>query len=169
MDDLKDRNVDWLDARNLCREYCMDLVAIQTGEKNKLIIETIERNNLKSIWTAGRLCDFKGCETKDWLPLNINGWLWSSTRQKINATDRIPNGFTENPWSQTGHNKKPQPDNAEFSINKSAEACMSVANNLYDDGIKWHDAACYHEKPFICEDSDDLLNFAKFKNPDLVL
>ena len=37
----------------------------------------------------------------------------------------------------------------------------------YQDGIKWHDIACYHTKPFICEDSEQLLEYARLTNPEL--
>lgn len=58
----------------------------------------------------------------------------------------------------------PQPDNAEFKINKTPESCLGVLNNIYEDGVTWHDIACYHEKPVLCEDSDSLLNFARAVN-----
>ena len=34
--------VDWLEARNICREYCMDLVSIETPSENDLIEELIK-------------------------------------------------------------------------------------------------------------------------------
>jgi hypothetical protein len=71
------------------------------------------------------------------LPLNLNGWFWSANREKIQPTNRNPIGFGYNPWSQTGHKKVPQPDNAEFDINKTSESCLSVLNNVYNDGIAW--------------------------------
>lgn len=41
------------------------------------------------IWTSGRLCDFKGCESrKDLEPKNILGWFWSANREKIQATNQ---------------------------------------------------------------------------------
>lgn len=136
-----------------------------------------------------------GCEgRKDLLPKNINGWFWSANREKIQPTNRQPIGFSYNPWSQTGHKKVPQPDNAEFDINQTSESCLSVLNNVYNDGIAWHDVgefrllsdltwlmkcltlshlssqtACYHEKPFICEDSDELLNYVAATNPGIRL
>ena len=58
-----------------------------------------------------------------------------------------------------GHLKIPQPDNAEEDINGSRESCLGLLNNIYNDGIKWHDIACYHPKPFMCEDSDALLDY----------
>lgn len=167
---LAGRKVDWLDARNLCREYCMDLVALETQEKNNLIFRLIQTNDVPYIWTAGRLCDFKGCEGRtDLEPKNLFGWFWSATREKIQPTNRIPQGWGYNPWSQTGHKKIPQPDNAEFDINQTSESCLSVLNNVYNDGIAWHDVACYHEKPFVCEDSEELLNYVAATNQGIRL
>jgi hypothetical protein len=40
----------------------------------------------------------------------------------------------------------PQPDNREGN-----EFCLAVLNNFYLDGIKFHDVACNHLKPIICE------------------
>ncbi|XP_043478353.1 uncharacterized protein LOC122508841 [Leptopilina heterotoma] len=159
------QRVDWLDARNICREYCMDLVSIETQEENNMVFKLIKSNDVPYIWTSGRLCDFKGCENRrDLEPKAINGWFWSANRVKLTATNRIPNAWTYNPWSKTGHKKQPQPDNAEFDINATTESCLSVLNNVYNDGIAWHDVACYHEKPFICEDSDELLNYVASTN-----
>lgn len=130
--ELANKRVDWLEGRNLCREYCMDLVAVDSQEENNLIFRLIQTNDVPYIWTAGRLCDFKGCEgRRDLEPKNLRGWFWSSTREKIQATDVIPNGWGYNPWSQTGHKKTKQPDNAEFDINQTTESCLSVLNNVY--------------------------------------
>ena len=74
-------------------------------------------------------------------------------------TNSTPPSWNYQPWSQTGHTKVPQPDNAEFDINQTPESCMGVLNNIYQDGIKWHDIACYHKKPYICEDSDLLIRY----------
>lgn len=51
---------DWLDARNLCRDYCMDAVNIETQAENDLIFKFIEVNNITELYTSGRLCDFDG-------------------------------------------------------------------------------------------------------------
>lgn len=29
--------MDWLEARNICREYCMDTVSLETEDENNLI------------------------------------------------------------------------------------------------------------------------------------
>ncbi|KAG8228093.1 hypothetical protein J437_LFUL000095 [Ladona fulva] len=167
---LRGKRLDWLDARNACREYCMDLVSIETNEENDLVFKLIQQRNSPYIWTSGRLCDFKGCENRrDLEPKNIYGWFWSGTRGKMSPTNQSPPGFSTNPWSQTGHERRPQPDNAEFRINQTPESCLAVLHNVYGDGVKWHDVACYHEKPFICEDSEELLNYVAQKNPGIPL
>lgn len=35
--------VDWLEARNVCREYCMDLVSIETPNEDKMISDFIRK------------------------------------------------------------------------------------------------------------------------------
>ncbi|XP_011347590.1 uncharacterized protein LOC105285211 isoform X2 [Ooceraea biroi] len=159
------QKVDWLDARNICREYCMDLISMETQEENNMIFRLIQQNDVPYIWTSGRLCDFKGCENRrDLEPKSLYGWFWSANREKMAPTNQAPNGWGFNPWSQTGHKKVKQPDNAEYDINGTNESCMSVLNNVYNDGIAWHDVACYHEKPFVCEDSEELLNYVASTN-----
>ncbi|XP_021916330.1 uncharacterized protein LOC110828178 [Zootermopsis nevadensis] len=161
----RNSRLDWLDARNICREYCMDLVSMEGQEENNIVFRLIQQGDVPYIWTSGRLCDFKGCENRrDLEPKSVYGWFWSATRQKMAPTNQVPNGFGFNPWSQTGHKKVQQPDNAEFDINGTNESCLAVLNNVYGDGIAWHDVACYHEKPFICEDNDELLNYVASTN-----
>ena len=63
-----------------------------------------------------------------------------------------------------------QPDNAEYLLKPSqvtVEACLAVHNNWYDDGISWHDVACYHRKPFLCEDSEALMRKARQLSPNV--
>lgn len=66
------------------KRYCMDLVSLETQEKNNLIFRLIQTNDVPYIWTSGRLCDFKGCENRpDLEPKSLYGWFWSSGRQKM--------------------------------------------------------------------------------------
>ena len=61
-----------------------------------------------------------------------------------------------------------QPDNREQEQQGGEqEACMAVLNNFYGDGIKWHDVACHHEKPIVCEDTEGHLNFARQQFPSI--
>lgn len=82
---LADEKFDWWESRNACREYCMELVSLESEEKNNFIYSLIRVNiqHVTSIWTAGRLCDFKGCDSPDLEPKKINGWFWSSTRDSM--------------------------------------------------------------------------------------
>jgi hypothetical protein len=34
-------------------------------------------------------------------------------------------------------------------------------------GPSWHDVACYHKKPFVCEDSDALMRKARQLSPSV--
>lgn len=141
--------------------------SIQFCRCKSVIINTdnIFLDDVPYIWTSGRLCDFKGCENRpDLEPKNIYGWFWSANREKMTPTNQVPNGWGYNPWSQTGHKKQRQPDNAEFDINGTSESCLAILNNVYNDGIAWHDVACYHEKPVVCEDSEELLNYVASTN-----
>ncbi|KPJ11760.1 hypothetical protein RR48_08066 [Papilio machaon] len=95
-------------------------------------------------------------------PPNVNGWFWSGSGAKIGPTTQRNTGD----WSYTGGYGQPQPDNREAAQGND-ESCLSILNNFYNDGIKWHDVACHHVKPFICEDSDELLNFVRSRNPGL--
>merc|ERR1719220_1633136 len=152
-ENFTDHKVDWLDGRNICREYCMDLVSLETPTENELIEKFLVDNDLPYIWTSGRLCNFKGCDREDLQPPTVNGWFWPGSGDKTQFVS---------------HNVS-QPDNAEFDINGSVEACMGLLNDIYSDGVKWHDIACYHTKPFICEDSDQLLEYVQTVSPDLEL
>lgn len=52
--------VDWLDARNICRRHCMDTVSLETPAENEFIKQKISSGRVKYIWTSGRKCNFKG-------------------------------------------------------------------------------------------------------------
>jgi len=148
----------------------MDSVSIETEAENELIKSVVLREKLPYIWTSGRMCDFKGCENRtDLEPLITNGWFWPANGVKLAPTDKKPAGWSYQPWSPTGHKKVPQPDNAEFDINNTTEACLGVLNNVYKDGVQWHDIACYHTKAVICEDSPSLLKHVRRTNPGIVL
>ncbi|GLH14357.1 Protein of unknown function [Gryllus bimaculatus] len=38
----RNSRLDWLDARNICREYCMDLISMESQEENNLIFRLIQ-------------------------------------------------------------------------------------------------------------------------------
>lgn len=102
-----------LDARNECRKRCMETISFQTQAKFDFFKDFIQKNNISFIWTSGRICDFAGCEGRwDLLPKIIKGWLWSADQTQLDETNKIPKNWTYQPWSKTGHIKKPQPDNA---------------------------------------------------------
>ncbi|XP_042235144.1 L-selectin-like [Homarus americanus] len=150
---------DWLDARNICRKHCQDLVSIETQEENTFVKNALSEGNVKYIWTSGRKCNFDGCDRPDLKPTIINGWFWSGSGKRIPPTNSKA-GWNGD-WSRTGGGNQPQPDNREFRETGNDEACIAILNNFYNDGVVWHDVACHHVKPWICEDSEELLAFAR--------
>ena len=130
-------------------------------------------DNVSSVYTSGRKCNFqnKGCDAAHLAPINVNGWFWAgASNARIPPTDRPAPG--EAFWSNTGEKGERQPDNfegikngpinAENNIGITIEglqefhdeACLSVLNNKYNDGIQWNDVPCYFRSRIICEDSD---------------
>lgn len=133
--------VDWLDARNYCRQRCQDTVALETPQENEYVKGKVASGGVRYIWTSGRRCDFKGCDRADLKPPIVNGWFWSGSGVRIGATNQPNTGD----WSHTGGWGIRQPDNRE-SPQGFEESCLSILNNFYNDGLKWHDIACYHRK-----------------------
>jgi len=159
--DTRNLFLNWLDARNWCRDRCMDLISLETAQEIRRVKQLMKQNNIKYCWTSGRLCDFPGCDRSDLQPLEVNGWFWSASGGKLRPT----NEKSElNDWSYTGRDNLPQPDNRDKKLGSYSESCLAVLNNYYNDGIKWHDVACHHVKSFICEDSPSLLKYARSIN-----
>jgi SMC interacting uncharacterized protein involved in chromosome segregation len=44
----------WLDARNICREMCMDLVSLETQEEQTMVEKILTKYDVDSVWTSGR-------------------------------------------------------------------------------------------------------------------
>merc|ERR1712088_626429 len=112
-------------------------------------------------------CVFDGCDRGDFFPKEINGWFWSANQARLSPTNSTTR-FHD--WSFTGgfNPPRPQPDNREkVQQGGEDEACMAVLNNFYGDGIKWHDVACHHEKPIVCEDNFGHLQFARQTFPQI--
>jgi len=145
---------DWFNARNYCRKRCMDLVSFETQQEYEWVKGFIDRN-VPFFWTSGRKCNFDGCDKPEFFPKLVNGWFWSANQVKMPPT----NGNQFHDWSHTGGNGVAQPDDREHRQGGEEEACMAVLNDFYGDGIKWHDVACHHEKPVICEDEPGHLRF----------
>lgn len=77
------------------------------------------------------------------------------------------NDRSQGDWSPTGGINQPQPDNREFQQGGAPENCLAVLNQFYKDGVNWHDVACHHRKPFVCEENDALLKYVRYTNPNL--
>lgn len=167
-EETQNLTVNWLTGRNICRRHCMDLISLETPDEIQLLKNRLIQGQQRFTWTSGRKCNFDGCDREDLKPSLINGWFWPPTGVKIlpNEEGTRPTG----PWSATGGDGKPQPDNREFRVTgRNDEACLAMLNNFYGDGVVWHDIACYHKKPFVCEDNDSLIKFIEQSNPGVKL
>ncbi|XP_069176441.1 uncharacterized protein [Procambarus clarkii] len=116
----------WDQGTSYCSGLGRDfrLVSIESKDIDDFITDIIARHPVKFFWTGGNKRGY-------------GVWRWLSGSL-----------VTYSKWSHTGGNGQPQPDNREGN-----EDCLAVMNNFYNDGIKWHDIACYHDKPVICETS----------------
>merc|ERR1712025_581339 len=152
-----------------------DLVSFDTKGEYEMFAEIMKRDNVTSVYTSGRKCNFqnKGCDAPHLAPINVNGWFWAGANNaRIPPTDRpSPEAF----WSNTGEKGERQPDNFEgikhgpiTAVNNIGitieglqefhdEACLAVLNNKYNDGVVWHDVACHFRSVIVCEDSDQLI------------
>ncbi|KAL7647466.1 UNVERIFIED_CONTAM: hypothetical protein RMT77_001062 [Armadillidium vulgare] len=113
---------DWGGAVN----YCTKL----SGGWEPISINDESENNFVSNVIGGERVDY----------------IWTGGRRSGGGWKWPKGQFKNIAWSHTGGFKIPQPDNREGN-----EDCLSVLNNIYGDGIKWHDVACSHRKPIICE------------------
>lgn len=149
LDDIN-HPVSWPEARAACQSYCTDLMSINYEEEFIVMKDVMEQLQLDYFWTSGHVCEKEQCDDESY-PININGWRWLDLNERMPPTNETPPGWSFNPWSQTGFKKLPQPDNAEIKVTNTNESCLAILHNVYSDGIKFHDVACYHEKDFICE------------------
>jgi len=170
---------DWAKAGDWCQKRCMDLVSLETEAEWEQVRAKMEEFKAPFIWTSGHKCDRtvdNRCFTDPSLqPRLINGWFWSGSNAQIAPTNKPPPGWKRNPWGKTGIFTKvnqqedpnapnvPQPDNAEQRLKlleRKEESCLALATNLWQSDTVWNDIACYHQKEWICEDSDTLLKEA---------
>jgi len=179
---------DWFNARNFCRERCMDLVSFETAHEFQMFKEVMIADNITSIYTSGRKCNFqgKGCDAAHFQPINVNGWFWTGAGNARLPPTNVDNKNTF--WSKTGQSGKHQPDNHDGlkagKLRKVSdpvgltieglqewhdEACLAVLNNQYNDGVTWHDVPCHFRSKLVCEDSDDLLSRAARENPGVTI
>jgi len=109
------------EGEGFCRANGMRPISIDNSAKEREFTNLVAREGQKYFWTGGRM--------------NGGRLSWPSGR----FYDQVN-------WSHTGGAGRPQPDNREGN-----EFCVGVLNNFYRDGVRFHDIACHHRKPIICE------------------
>ncbi|XP_069193552.1 C-type lectin mannose-binding isoform-like, partial [Procambarus clarkii] len=114
----------WEQATNYCSGLGngFQAVSIESNRKQELISNYMITHYISDIWTSGN-------------KRNSRSWSWLSGTSSPYSN-----------WSSTGRRGLPQPDN-----DKGNEDCLAVLNNLYNDGVTWHDSSCFHLRRVICE------------------
>jgi len=118
------------EAAEFCKSIGGNAVSLDSNEKALAMMDLLRQNAQRYMWTGGRIDHNAGVVT----------WP-SGAREGYVRGQRF--------WSHTG-GKKPTPE-AQPDNRDGNEICIGVLNNFYADGIKWHDVACHHKKPTICE------------------
>merc|ERR1712180_189867 len=109
------------EAENFCRAKGLQPISIDSQGKEREFLNLVQRDRQKYFWTGGKV---RGRTIS-----------WPSGRNYNNVN-----------WSNTGGANRRQPDNREGN-----EFCLAVLNNFYNDGVRFHDVACHHKKPVICQ------------------
>merc|ERR1711936_650215 len=117
-------NFDWTGGVRFCQSQGMQLVSLDNKEKTEHFLRLLTTDRSPYFWSGGQV-------SRD-----SRSPSWPSGK-----TEPIARG--QHPWSFTGRTG-PQPD--------GGERCLAVLNNSYRDGVKFHDVACHHRKPVICEE-----------------
>ena len=140
------------EADNFCKSVGGRAVSLDSNEKALAMMDLLRQRAQRYMWTGGRIDHNAGVVT--WPSGAREGYVegqrfWSHTGGYVNTQlgksrtflTQFPNfNFRAKPVAL------PQPDNRDGN-----EICIGVLNNFYADGIKWHDVACHHKKPTICE------------------
>merc|ERR1712079_229592 len=130
INDKECSNFTGIEAEEYCRLQGGHAVSLDDNEKALHFRGIAIRDRRRYFWTGGRIDH--SVETVTWPSGKREGYIRG---QRF--------------WSHTGGNEpvpEPQPDNRDGN-----EVCIGVLNNFYADGVKWHDVACHHRKPTICE------------------
>jgi len=121
------------EARAYCESMGMKPVSLDSPDKQDEFNRLIASDAQRYFWTGGIV---------DHAQEKV---FWANSGAAV-----VPFAESQH-WSHTGGAKLPQPDNRAFGEEGIAETCLGILNNFYADGIKWHDVACHHKKPTVCE------------------
>jgi len=117
-------NFDWSGGVRHCQSKGMKLISLDSKEKSEHFLNLVKTDRAPYFWSGGQVS--RDSRTLTWQ----NG-----------EEESIRRG--QHPWSFTGRTG-PQPD--------GGETCLAVLNSVYRDGVKYHDVACHHRKPVVCEE-----------------
>jgi len=111
----------WTGAKSSCERKGMKMVSMNDPSTREFFLQMLERDRYEYFWAGAKI--------------SRGTLFWENGR-----SERISKG--RYPWSDRG-NRGPQPE--------GNGDCLAILNNVYNDRVKYHDVACSHTKPTICE------------------
>ena len=119
------RDLSWQAAQQWCRSKGMKAISLESDEKAGKFFKLVQDRREEYFWTGGEV---------------------DETRRVVSWPGAAASPYRQGvfPFSRIGR-LGPQPD--------GGERCLAVLNNTYNDGLaRFHDVACHHTKPVICEE-----------------
>merc|ERR1719410_2870581 len=117
-------NFAWNEGVSYCRSQGMKLISLDSKEKADHFLSLVGSDRAPYFWAGGEVSS------------DSRRLTWQNGQ-----SEPVTRG--QHPWSFTGRTG-PQPD--------GGERCLAILNNVYRDGVKFHDVACHHRKPVVCEE-----------------
>jgi len=117
-------NFAWRDGVSYCRSQGMKLISLDSRKKADHFLALVGSDRAPYFWAGGEL------------NADSTSLTWQNGK-----SEPVQRG--QHPWSFTGRTG-PQPD--------GGEKCLAILNDVYRDGVKFHDVACHHRKPVVCEE-----------------
>jgi len=111
----------WSGAKSSCERKGMKMVSMDDPETREFFLQMLERDRYEYFWAGAKI--------------SRGSLFWENGRSERISTGRYP-------WSDRGA-RGPQPE--------GNGDCLAILNNVYNDRVKYHDVACHHTKPTICE------------------
>jgi len=99
----------------------MKMISMNDPSTREFFLQMLERDRYEYFWAGAKI--------------SRGTLFWENGRSERISTGRYP-------WSDRGFSG-PQPE--------GNGDCLAILNNVYNDRVKYHDVACHHTKPTICE------------------
>ena len=112
----------WSQAKASCEQIGMKMISMDNPSTRDFFLNMLERDRYDYFWAGAKISGGRSL-------------VWENGHRESISKGRYP-------WSDRGATG-PQPE--------GNGQCLAILNNVYNDRVKYHDVACHHTKPTICE------------------